>query len=179
MNTELVSNHFLRIPNFVAVDYAVRMAKEFKECGLVNSLGGDNQAPNSMSAYGYMPFVKLLIAKLPEVSSFVGEPVLPTYAYSRVYRKGSVLDKHMDREACEISLSVHLGGDSEWPIYFQRPDKSEAEIKLGVGDAVLYLGYDTLHWRNMLIGEEYTQAFLHYVRADGPYDWACFDRPAK
>lgn len=176
MNTELVANNFVRIPNFVGADYASRMAHEFKEFGLNNRIGGDRLAPDSISAYCYMPFIKLLMAKLPKVTSVVEETLLPTYAYSRVYKKGSVLNKHLDREACEISLSVHLSGDAEWPIYFQRPDKSDAEVRLGVGDAVLYLGCDTPHWRNEFSGQEYTQVFLHYVRADGPNSWAYFDK---
>jgi hypothetical protein len=123
-----------------------------------------------------MPFVKLLVEKTPHVSDLLGEKVLPTYSYARIYKHGSTLTRHRDRPACEISITLNLKKDCDWPIYFQRPDSSETNLELNSGDAVLYLGCQSDHWREAFVGQEYTQVFLHYVRADGPKAWAFFDK---
>ena len=123
-----------------------------------------------------MPFVRLLVEKVPEVSELLGEKVLPTYTYARVYKAGSELLRHRDRPACEISLSINLSKDTDWPFYFQRPDSSEISLELQPGDAVMYLGCQADHWREKFTGAEYTQLFTHYVRSNGPKAWAYFDK---
>lgn len=57
----------------------------------------------------------------------LGLKLIPTYSYSRIYKTGEVLPKHMDRYACEISVTVTLGYIGKiWPIYFlDRNDSSE------------------------------------------------------
>ena len=42
--------------------------------------------------------------------------LIPTYSFTRLYEKGSILKRHKDRPSCQISTTVHLGGN-EWPIY--------------------------------------------------------------
>jgi len=126
--------------------------------------------------YDYLPFVRLLVERVPEVSELLGEKVLPTYTYARVYKEGSELLRHRDRPACEISLTLNLSKDSDWPIYFQRPDSAETCLELQPGDAVMYLGCQADHWREKFSGSEYTQLFMHYVRSNGPKAWAYFDK---
>ncbi len=155
---------------------ALFFSKEFKDyCDRFN-LQGDSQAPNSQAMYNFMPFVRLLVEKVPEVSELLGEKVLPTYTYARVYKENSELIRHRDRPACEISLTLNLSKDKDWPIYFQRSDGSEAFVELAPGDAVMYLGCQADHWRNKFAGEEYTQLFMHYVRSYGSKSWAYFDK---
>ena len=45
-----------------------------------------------------------------------GLSLVPTYSYTRIYNKGNILKKHKDRPSCEISTTLHLGGDL-WPIF--------------------------------------------------------------
>lgn len=176
MRLEIIQNNYLHVPDFIAEDKAHSLAVEFKEHCKKFNLSGDPQAPNSHSIYDFLPFVRLLVNKTPEVTKLIGEEVLPTYAYARIYKKGSVLERHRDRPACEISFTVNLAKDVEWPIYFQRPDGSEVSIELNPGDAVIYLGCQADHWRNTFNGQEHTQVFLHYVRANGSKSWAFFDK---
>ena len=152
------------------------MTKEFKEHCQKFNLGGDLQAPNSHSMYNFMPFVNLLVKKVAHVTEILGEEVLPTYTYARVYKNDSLLKRHRDRPACEISITLNLDKDKNWPIFFQRSDNSETNIELEPGDAVLYLGCQADHWRDKFEGNEYTQVFLHYVRSNGPKAWAFFDK---
>lgn len=175
MKQEVVNNNYIRIPEFISRDEATVLASAFKDHALANC-GGDSQAPNSYADYNFLPFVRLLIKKVPEVSMFFGEDLLPTYAYSRIYKNGSVLERHRDRPACEVSITLNLSKSHDWPIYFQRPDGSETFVELEPGDAVLYMGCIADHWREQFVGDEYTQVFMHYVRSHGPNAWAYFDK---
>lgn len=176
MRLEIIQNNYIHVPGFIAPDMAALLAKDFKlHCEKFKS-AGDPQVPNSNAVYNYMSFVRLLVGKVAEVSKLLGEDVLPTYTYALVYKEGSDLARHRDRPACEISLSINLSQDTDWPMYFQRPDGSEVSLELQIGDAVIYLGCQTDHWREKFSGSEYTQLFMHYVRSNGPKAWAYFDK---
>jgi len=176
MQLEIIKNNYIFVPGFISGEETRLLTKEFKEYCIKFNLEGDSQAPNSHAMYNFMPFVRLMINKIVHVNEILGEEVLPTYTYARVYKNGSVLARHRDRPACEISLTVNLEKDKDWPIYFQLPDGSEKNIELNPGDAVLYLGCQSDHWRNQFEGKEHTQLFMHYVRANGPKSWAFFDK---
>ena len=82
-----------------------------------------------------------------------------------MYTKFAVLKKHKDRPSCEISVTVHIGSDNTpWPIYM---DGKPMDTK--PGDAVIYLGVEDTHHRNMLDSDYHSQVFLHYVDKNGPY----------
>lgn len=176
MRIQIIQNNYLYVPEFVSRDDAQVLAKQFKEHSEKFNLQGDSQAPNSASMYNFMPFVRLLVEKVPEATALLGEKVLPTYTYARVYKHGSVLERHRDRPACEISFTLNLSKDADWPIWFQRPDGSETSVELNPGDSVLYLGCQADHWRTQFEGQEYTQLFMHYVRSYGTKSWAYFDK---
>jgi len=106
----------------------------------------------------------LLVTKLKLIEKEINKKLLPCYSFWRMYTQSDVLTEHKDRPACEISLSVRIDGDSEWPIYF---DGHQADLKNG--DAVVYLGAKLRHWRGELEGDHQSQVFLHYVDADGPH----------
>lgn len=179
MNQQLVNNNFIYIPNFISTDRAMELANKFSNFCITNDLEGDTQAENSHSAYNYIDFLELLCEKTPEVSKFIGETVLPTYTYARVYKEGSDLKHHVDRDACEISLTLHLAGDTDWPIYIAKPNGEEVKLSLKSGDAMLYLGCDADHWRDRFNGSQYVQVFLHYVRSRGDRSYAFFDNRDK
>jgi hypothetical protein len=92
--------------------------------------------------------------------------------YNKEYyqdKKEHILEKHKDRPACEISVTIQLGRSHNytWPIYMgdQRYDLAE-------GDGVIYLGCDVEHWRNKCDGplDYYSgQVFCHFVRKNGQY----------
>ena len=136
----------------------------------------DEQCPKSIAIYDYRPFTELLVEKIPYISEKMGELMFPTYCYSRVYKKGEVLEKHTDRPACEISITLHLGGDHSWPIWFTKPDGSTVSYDLKPGQAVMYQGIVSEHWRNAFKGKEYGQVFLHYVKSQGNNWMHYFDK---
>jgi len=176
MNKILLENNYIIIPNFINPHKAALLENEYRKYCNNSNVDGDSQAPNSHSSYNYISFLELLCEKTQEVSSILEEKVLPTYAYSRVYHKGSILERHKDRDACEISLTLHLGSDSPWEIYIETPSGEERCVNLHPGDAMLYLGKIAEHWRNEFKGEYHTQVFLHYVRSRGDCCYAYFDK---
>lgn len=129
---------------------------------------GDGQVPNAKTilAHEYM-FETLHELYWDVLEEIVGEELLPTYAYARLYSNGDILEKHTDRPACEVSVTIQLGRSHHysWPIYMggMRFDMAE-------GDGVVYKGCDIEHWRDKCEGPDgyYSgQVFLHYVRKNG------------
>jgi hypothetical protein len=178
MNRQLIDNNYLHISNFISKEEANNLANELIEYSKLpgNLMVRDDQAPNSLSIYNYLPFVKFLIQKIPEVSKILEEDVLPTYTYARIYTNKEILARHRDRPACEISLSLNLKKDKDWNIWIQKPDNQEISLNLNPGDAVMYLGEIADHWRNEYEGNEHVQLFMHYVRTNGSKSWAVFNQ---
>ena len=176
MNSDLLKNNYLIVPKFIDPQHAAQLEKEFFITDEVFDFNGDPQAPNSSSVYNYLPALELLANKTPEVTKLIGETVLPTYVYGRIYREGSILHKHTDRPGCEISMTLHLGSDKPWAIWIETPEGENRCVNLNPGDAMLYLGCVASHWRDKFEGEEYTQFFLHYVRSRGICSPAYFDK---
>lgn len=142
-------------------------------------LVADRTVAGSLSAYGDPVFDALLDVLTPTVTEIVGEELLPTYSYVRLYLEGTALARHRDRPACEVSTTVTLGGDlaDEWPLWVAHPpDDTEVEIRLPVGSAVLYRGCDLEHWREPFAGDWHAQLFLHWVRRGGTSAGEAFDR---
>jgi Rps23 Pro-64 3,4-dihydroxylase Tpa1-like proline 4-hydroxylase len=176
MNEELLKNNFIYIPEFICPDRAISVGEKFKKDCEIENLPGDGQAWNSSSCYNYTPALEILCEKTPEVSNIIGQTVLPTYTYGRIYKNGSVLEKHTDRPSCEISATINLGGDSPWSIWIETPDKKNRCVSLNPGDAMIYLGCVAPHWRDEFYGTWYAQFFLHYVRSCGPCAPCYFDK---
>lgn len=179
MNIELEKNNYIFIPKFIDPDRAKKIGRNYESFSEHNELGGDDQAPNSRSMYDYKETLELLCELTPKVSELSGLTVLPTYSYIRVYQTGDDLKKHSDRDSCEISVTLNLGGDCEWPIYIERPDGTTASVIMQPGDAMLYLGCRATHWRDSIPGSKCVQVFLHYVDSDGPRSGFYFDKARK
>jgi hypothetical protein len=177
MQLEIIQNNYVLIPGFITQDKAADLAEQFQEhCKKFKTKDASDPSLHIGSALNWLPFIKVLVEKTPEISNVVGEAVLPTYTYARWQTTGQELPRHRDRPSCEISLSVNLKKDKDWDIWIQKPTGEEVSINLNPGDAVLYLGCQADHWRNKFEGNEHIQLFLHYVRADGPKSWAFFDK---
>jgi hypothetical protein len=176
MNDFLLENNHIVIPNFICSDRAKELAREFKLVSEEYNFPSDKQALNSHSCYNYLPALELLCEKTSHVSDIIGTPVLPTYTYGRIYKNDSVLEKHTDRPACEISATVHLDGDRPWSIWIETPEGNPRCVNLNPGDAMIYLGCVAPHWRDAYRGEWYAQFFTHYVRAYGPCSDVYFDK---
>jgi hypothetical protein len=147
-------------------------------CRMANSgatRSGDRQVADTPCAYGD-PFIDtILLALLPQVENCAGMKLFPTYSYFRVYKRGDILPKHTDRPACEISVTLCLGGDRVWPFWLEGSN-GVVNLEMAPGDGLVYRGIECTHWREAFEGDRLAQAFLHYVDKNGPHaDWK-FDK---
>jgi hypothetical protein len=177
MINTLEKNNYMVIDNFISIQEAEDLYIKFKNNIEDNPelFIKDNQCPSSMAIYNYRWFLDLLANKCSFVSELIEEPVLPTYTYARFYVKDEMLAPHTDRPSCEISVTLNLGGDQEWPIYIKNPEGEAKEVILKPGQAMIYLGCDAMHWRKSFDGTECGQVFLHYVKLNGDNWTHCFD----
>ena len=170
MKSQLIQNSYVVVENFITPEQAGNLAAELEETykNHPDYFFRDNNCPKSPAIYNMAAFVVLMVEKTSLIESIVEEGVLPTYSYARMYKNGETLEKHIDRDACEISVTLNLSNDGvEWPIYFETPDKQTVALNLKPGQAAVYLGCIAPHWRDMYEGTDYKQVFLHYVRARG------------
>ena len=123
----------------------------------------DEQIPNTYSHYSDPVMETLLMKVLPRMQDETELKLLPTYSYARLYKQGDILKRHKDRPSCEISTTIHLGGD-RWPIFIEGN-----EVILDIGDMLVYSGCDLEHWREPFQGDTCGQVFLHYNHKNGPF----------
>ncbi|CAB5221080.1 hypothetical protein UFOVP240_77 [uncultured Caudovirales phage] len=178
MNKNFIENNYIVIDNFIEKDKALELYENFAKDAELNPNASylDAQFLDCFCAYNYKPFLLLLCEKLNEVSTLIEEPLLPTYTFARLYKNGSELIPHVDNARCEVSITLNLYGDKEWPIWFTKPNNEKISVTLKPGQAVVYSGMISEHWRTEYEGEIYAQVFLHYVRVNGDHWLNYFDR---
>ena len=180
LKKQLLDNNYLVIENFITKEKAKYLSDWLVNKKTHGKLIQDPRFNLGLYAQVYqdaIPFLELLCEKIIQVSDLIEEKVLPTYTYSVIYENNSVLSKHKDRHACEISVTVHLSGDEKWDLGIKKPNEEKVKVDLNVGDALLYLGCTAEHWREgPYKGNEYLQTMLHYVKSNGSNAWAFFDK---
>lgn len=143
----------------------------------------DTQVPMAEAFYNNIELQKVHIRLLPKIEKEVGFSIYPTYCYARIYNKDSVLTPHTDRPACEISITLNIGLESEysWPIWIKDFNGESHEVKLNPGDGLIYHGCDLEHWREPADPRvvNHIQTFLHFVKQDGQFENYIFDQPEK
>jgi hypothetical protein len=176
---QLLENNYLVVNNFISPDEAKFFYEQFKKVSVEHpeEFVKDEYCPSSLAIYNYKLFVHLLLARLPVMNELMQESMLPTYTYARMYVNNEELTKHKDRPACEVSVTLHLGNDgTNWPIWFTKPNGEQVSCDLEPGQAVIYFGMISEHWREKYEGNEYAQVFLHYVRLNGEHWDEYFDK---
>jgi hypothetical protein len=75
-----------------------------------------------------------------------------TFSYLRIYDRGAALGSHLDKPVCRWNVNLVVGGNPAperrraWPLWIDGAAGRRA-IRLGLGDAILYQGAKTRHWR--------------------------------
>jgi len=165
-----------------AVDFMVRHFK-VNQGNFSIGIRTDPQVPGVYSKYADWATETLLEHMIPIMKEKTEMDLIPTYSYTRLYEKGSILKRHKDRSSCEVSTSLHLGGD-EWPIFLEPSGQGSwinidlrnykasnlkgIQIDLKQGDMLIYAGCELEHWREPFEGTVCSQVFLHYNHAKGP-----------
>ena len=126
----------------------------------------ESQVNGSTSRYWHPQYRAIHSGIRLKLEEIIGRKLYNTYYYDRYYFPGQELFKHADRDACEISVSVHVstnleGKDADWPFKIKTPDTYTDEMKTQVfipgeerslvlkpGDGLLYKGCERPHWRD-------------------------------
>jgi hypothetical protein len=160
----------VQIPKLLPVDFSQFFTHVLMRHADLKENQGDSQIPNAKSILDHEYMFETLQERFwTTIEMIVGEELIPTYSYARLYSNGDILEKHTDRPACEVSVTLQLGRSHHyaWPIYMGGNRYDIAE-----GDGVIYKGCDIEHWRDKCDGPDgyYSgQVFLHYVRKNGTY----------
>tara|TARA_Y100001937_G_scaffold86310_1_gene116757 strand:- start:44 stop:748 length:705 start_codon:yes stop_codon:yes gene_type:complete len=165
----------------------------------------ESQVEGSLARYLHPQYHKIHSDIRRTLEKFIGRKLYNTYYYDRFYFAGQELTRHVDRDACEISVSVHVSSNinQEWPFFIKTQDRykdstkreiieygKEVSINLKPGDGIVYKGCERPHWRNRMPGKlqsflesknkntelYYHQIFFHYVLQDGYRANFAFDR---
>ncbi len=126
----------------------------------------ENQVEGSIARYWYPQYRNIHIGIRKKLEEVIGRKLYNTYYYDRFYFPGQALTIHTDRDACEISVTMHISTNlpddlKDWPIKIKTPDtytdKNKTSISipgeersciLQPGDGVLYKGCERPHWRD-------------------------------
>lgn len=166
------ANGCVRVKNFIDAQ-TISVVSQYFENKLRRKEWTESKGnSDSFSVLGYYadPLIEVILNSSKEaVENATGRELIPTYSFSRIYQPGERLYPHVDRPACEISVTVNVATKGEIsPIYTQYGKNNPEEHLLNPGDAVIYLGCDVVHWRHpMKEGQLNVQFMLHYVDKHG------------
>lgn len=125
----------------------------------------ESQVEGSVSRYWHPQYRQIHTEIRHKLEEVLGRKLYNTYYYDRFYFPGQELKRHADRDACEISVTVHVGTnlpkeDANWPIWIKTPDSytdqtkkeifvpgKECSVILRPGDGMIYKGCERPHWR--------------------------------
>lgn len=174
---QFFQQRYVFLPSVLSASHATLLYKYALTLAQRGAWQGDTQVPNTPAAYADPHMEELLLLLLPHIEKASAVSLYPTYSYLRVYKRGDVLTRHVDRPACEISVSLNLGyaAATPWPLWVEGPLGASA-VAMEPGDGVLYRGTECFHWREAFAGEHTAQVFLHYVEQHGAHAAWKFDK---
>jgi len=81
----------------------------------------EDQVSGSLARYNHPKFKEAHYEIMKFLEEYIGEKLYPTYYYDRFYFKNQKLEKHTDRGACEVSISINISNnlDYDWPLMFE------------------------------------------------------------
>ena len=149
---------------YLKVYYAILLAGD--------QFSHDSQCPSSLSLGGDPALDAVLEWIRPELGRLVGFALAPTYSYTRRYARGELLARHVDRAACEISVTASIQipkGAGPSVMYLKPPNAKETKVEMLEGDGCVYAGTEVEHWRERFGVVGYIQLFLHFIARRGPH----------
>jgi hypothetical protein len=138
--------------------------------------------PNVHREYGDFMMETLLAKLTPLIEEATGLELWPSLSFYYTYKNGNQLQKHKDRNSCQIVAGLCIGADDEfkkikgkWPLILTLDGKPET-IDLDYGDIVIFKGSETEHWREIFTGSWFVSAIFGYVDKHGPFAFQKFDQ---
>ena len=135
-----------------------------------NHIPLENQVEGSVARYWHPQYREIHSGVRKKLEKILDRKLYNTYYYDRYYFPGQPLTKHADRDACEISVSIHISTnlsekEKDWPFRIKTPDTytdkkksnilvpgEERSVVLNPGDGLIYKGCERPHWRDPMPG---------------------------
>lgn len=197
------ANGYVALPGLFSVDvlhaFYARMQADLKAGGVAMrqfNAKGPLLRRDAIEIYAhvYPPMLTFLWGLTPRLEQVVGCPLLPTYAYFRLYQQGDICRVHSDRRACEhsLSLTIAYADDQPWALSVATDrtdtpqpivaedfgDQRFGSVPMAPGDGVAYQGTHHRHGRVEPNPNRWSaHLFLHWVEREGRYREEAFDRP--
>jgi hypothetical protein len=148
------------------------LARYYRELADTLPALGDAQCPLRFGVHNE-PLSRFLHDQLLGIiRTLLGRDMVPSYTYFAGYREGAVLERHTDREQCEVTLNLLLryqtpaAEGTPWPLHIETP-QGKRSIVQHVGDVLAFRGRILPHWRDPLPpGHQSDSLLLHYVAPD-------------
>ena len=162
---------YIRVPNLVD-ELTIATISQYLENkinrGIWEKLPIVESEPTSYRYYAD-PLIEVMLARCKEaIEEATGKELLPTYSYVRIYTPGEELGLHVDRPACEVSVTVNVATKGEIDPFFTIYNGSKEMHFLNPGDGLIYKGCEVGHYRKPLLdGQLLVQFMLHYVDKNG------------
>lgn len=144
----------------------------------------EQQVEGSLARYWHPQYRQIHTGIRLKLDEVLGRKLYNTYYYDRYYFPGQELSRHADRDACEISVTVHIstnltGKDADWPIWIKTPDTyadkkktqllvlgENKSVILKSGDGMVYKGCERPHWREPMPGENKKNSWFNKKQKD-------------
>ena len=160
-----MSKYFF-LKNFINKNEAQSYSSKMFEASKNGEFYVDDQCNKSESFYNHKMFEELLEKTRRLIEKNTNANLQSTFSYARIYKKGEVLSKHMDRNACEYSATITLDYSGKKPWNFLFKDQKEESILINRGDIFIYDGVKLPHWRDVLQDEWQTQVMLFFSKEE-------------
>lgn len=95
------------------------------------------------------------------VSEVVGFALKPSYTLLSFYGPRSVVERHLDRPQCEVTLTYCISQDQPWDLHV-----GDGSYRLEENQALVFAGRHQPHHRDPLQSEYCRMALFHFVRSD-------------
>lgn len=125
--------------------------------------------PHYKEAHGHIITETLLDMLTSVHEKCIGKHLVPTYSFIRRYSQGNNMINHIDRPACQHSITIQLcssDDEYEWPLYVRTLKGENIEVEVNDFDLIMYQGENIVHGRDYCLKEWSYHTFLHYVDAD-------------
>lgn len=156
----------------------------------------DPQANSIIGEYSDPLMETLMDMSTGVIEKNVGKKLWPTYSYLRIYDKGSDLKIHKDRPSCEYTVALCLGAEpiekpyelfvgeedetSEYKYYNTNKEykryRIDHKFSMVPNNAVIFMGMEKIHWREICNHDHFITVFLHYVDQEGSHKDFKFDK---
>lgn len=184
--TMLKNKGWWYIPDIITKEEAINI-KYKNLCGAISDLGNlkghfDKERGRVLTCYAPPSCAFVMKRIQPILENHLQEELIPTYWFSTTYHNEGRMNCHTDRPSCEVSVTMNICGDVNWPIKLKDLTGKRREVVTPIGHGVAYLGTIVPHWRSPLRthdNDRFMQLFLHFVRKDGKYADYAYDKNEK